>query len=204
MGNDESQQKPADFHHPVSPEILQAVIDTGGVTDGSIIPLLEGLSPLEMRINLTVRKWKPAYTAFAEARKRTGSKRQRKKEIDAIAKAERILAHWLPFLSADGLNPGNVSSIIAGGKWSEWLKQWPSQAGRPSEFILAECAEDLAKVFKREGYRKPPWEEIGNIISDKILDADGLHKGDLGNWILNLVKRHRRQQEIDSSKSRRQ
>jgi hypothetical protein len=151
MGNDESQQKPADFHHPVSPEILQAVIDTGGVTDGSIIPLLEGLSPLEMRINLTVRKWKPAYTAFAEARKRTGSKRQRKKEIDAIAKAERILAHWLPFLSADGLNPGNVSSIIAGGKWSEWLKQWPSQAGRPSEFILAECLRIWPRFSNAKG-----------------------------------------------------
>lgn len=144
-----------------------------------------------MRINLTVRKWKPAYTASAEARKRTGSKRQRKKEIDAIEKAERILARWLPFLSADGLTPGNVSSLIAAGKWSEWLKQWLSKAGRPSEFILAQCAEDLAKVFKREGYRKPPWEKIGEIISDQILNADGLHKGDLGNWILQIVKRHR-------------
>jgi hypothetical protein len=153
-----------------------------------------------MRINLTVRKWKPAYAHFAEARKRAGSKRRRKKEIDALVKAERILTFWLPQLSADELTPGEVPSLITRGKWSEWLKDQASQMGRPSEFILAGCAEDLAKIFKREGYRKPPWEEIGNIISDKILDADALHEGDLGNWIYQIVKRHRRQQEKYSFK----
>jgi hypothetical protein len=194
MGMTESKQKPADFHHPVSPEILQAVIDTGGVTDGSIIPLLMSMSPLQMRIKLTIQKWKPAYGAFNGARKRAGSKRKRKKEVDAIAEAERILNFWLPWLSADGLTPGNIPSLIARGKFSEWLNDWPTQTGRPSELILAGCAEDLVKVFKQSGSRKPPWEKIGEAIAAEIPEARPPSRCDVGNWIYKLVKRHRQQE----------
>jgi hypothetical protein len=195
MGNTESQQKPADFHHPVSPEILQAVIDTGAVTDASIIPLLKDLSPLQMRIMLTVRKWKPAYSAFNQARKRAGSKRQRKKDVDAVAKAEQILIFWLPWLSADGLTPGEVPSLITRGKWSEWLRDWPTQMGRPNESILVGCAEDLVKIFKQSGNRKPPWGKIGKAIAEGIPEAQPPSKAsDLGHWIYQIVKRHRQQQ----------
>jgi hypothetical protein len=190
MGNDESKQKTADFRHPVSPKILQAVTDTGGVTDGSIIPLLKDLSPLEMRIKLTVQKWRPAYSALEEARRRAGSKRQRKKEVDAIVNAERVLTFWLPWLSGDGVISGDVISLINKGELSDWLKRWPSKLGRRSELILAGCAEDLEKVFKQFGRRKSPWEEIGQAIATGIPEAQA-YKSDSGNWIYQLVKRHR-------------
>jgi hypothetical protein len=192
MGSTETKQKTADFHHPVSPEILQAVIDTGGVTDASIIPHLKDLSPLEMRINLTIQKYKRAYCDFNEARKRAGNKRIRKKAADTVAKAERILTDWLPWLSADGLTPGSVSSLITRGKWSKWLSRWPTQMGRPSESILAGCAEELVKVFKQSGYRKPPWGQIGEAIAVMIPEAHFSDKSDLGHWIFQIVKRHRK------------
>lgn len=196
MGNDESKQKTADFHHPVSPEILQAVIDTGGVTDGSIIPHLKDLSLLEMRIKLTVQNYRPAYKSFEEARRRAGSKRQRKKQVDAVMKAERALTPFLPWLSGDGVISADVVSLILKGKLSESLKQWPSKMGTPSKWILAQCAEDLVKLFKQWGSREPPWGEIGQAIAAGIPEAQALGERDYGNWILKLVTRHREEQKL--------
>src|SRR5262249_1675731 len=128
MSSSESQQKMAAFHHPVRPDILQAITDTGGVTDGSIISELEALSPfdpqtpLNIRINLTIQKYKTAYSAFREARRRGGSKRQLKKQADAIVKAEQILKPWLPFLLGDQFISGEMADFIAKGKLSEWFK----------------------------------------------------------------------------------
>src|SRR5688572_17491473 len=97
----ESKQKRADFHPPLThAALLQAVIDTGGVADELAIPLLKDISLLEMRIKLTIRKWKRAYSAFAELSRRWGSKRQRKKQVGAVVKAEKVLEFWLPWLSA--------------------------------------------------------------------------------------------------------
>jgi hypothetical protein len=190
MGMTEFKHKTADFHHPVSPEILQAVIDTGGVTDGSIIPDLRGMSPLEMRIKLTVQKYRPAYKPFDEARERAGSKRKRKKELNAIVKAERVLTFWLPWLSGDGVISADVVSLIQQGKLSEWLKHWPSQMGRRSELILFWCAEDLVKLFKQSGRHTSPWKKIGEAIAEGIPEAQPPHRSDLGNWIHKLVQRH--------------
>jgi hypothetical protein len=159
MGIDETKQKKADFHHPVPPEIVKAVIDTGGVTDGSIIPLLKGLSPLEMRIKLTVQKYRPAYKALEEARER-GTKRQLKKQINAVLEAERILKFWSPWLSGDGVISADVVSLIAKGKLSEWLKQWTSKKG----MILADCAEDLARLFYNSGDASRRGEKSGKLL----------------------------------------
>jgi hypothetical protein len=194
MGSDESKQKIAEFHHPVPPEIRQAVIDTGGVTDGSVIPLLRGLSALDMRIKLTVEKYRPAYKALEEARRRGGSKRRLIQDINALLKAEKVLKFWLPWLSGDGIISADVVSLIRKGKLSEWLKEWPSKRGRRSELFLALCAEDLAKLFKQFGRREPPWGKIGRAIATGIPEARALGERDYGNWILNLVRRHRLQQ----------
>jgi hypothetical protein len=196
MSHDESQQKPADFHHPVSPEIVQAVMDTGGVTDGSIIPDLEGLSPLEMRIKLTVQNYRPAYRALEEARRRGGTKRQLKKQINAVLEAERILKLWMPWLSGAGVISADVVPLIAKGKLSEGLKQWPSRMGTPSKWILAQCAEDLVKLFTQFGSREPPWVKIGEAIAVGIPEAQAQENSDYGNWILKLVERHREKQRL--------
>lgn len=189
MGIDETKQKKADFHHPVPPEIVKAVIDTGGVTDGSIIPLLKGLSPLEMRIKLTVQKYRPAYKALEEARER-GTKRQLKKQINAVLEAERILKFWSPWLSGDGVISADVVSLIAKGKLSEWLKQWTSK--KRDDF--GGLRRRLGEAFLQFGRRKPPWGKIGEAIADGIPGVWALGKGDCGDRIYQLVKRHRKQQ----------
>jgi hypothetical protein len=190
MRSIDSQPKRSTFD-PISPEILQAVSDTGGVTDGSIIPLLQGLSPLEMRIKLTIQKYKPAYSAFAEARRQGGSKRRLKKQIKAVLEADRILKFWLPWF--EGISR-ELFSVISKGeirRAAKWLSLWPPQRGRRDEFILARCAEELAQVFKRSGRSRRPWTEIGEIIATEIPEAHAPHKSDLGHWIYQIVKRNR-------------
>jgi len=201
MGNGESKQETADFHHPVSPEILQAVIDTGGVTDGSVIPLLKDLSPLDMRITLTIHKWRPLYTARAEAHQRTG-KRRLKSQKNTLLKANEVLKFWIPWLSAYDEISKELLALISKGELlriADWLSLWPPQKGRRDEFVLVGCAEDLAQVFIRSGRRKPPWKEIGKIIAEQIpwVYVPITNWDDRGNWIYNLVTRRRaREQEL--------
>jgi hypothetical protein len=196
MSREESKQKTAALRHSVSSAVWQAIADTGGVTDCSLIAL-ENQSPLEMRITLTIHKWRPAYSAFAEGRKRAGNKRQREKQIKAIREADRVLKFWIPWLCAE--ISGDLLCLVANGELgrvADWLSRWPPQSGRTDEFILAACAEDLAVVFKRSGRRKPPWTEIGEIIATKIPEAGAARSvSDRGQWIYQLVKRHRRRKE---------
>ena len=158
MGNGESKQETADFHHPVSPEILQAVIDTGGITDGSVIPLLKDLSPLDMRITLTIHKWRPLYTARAEAHQRTG-KRRLKSQKNTLLKANEVLKFWIPWLSAYDEISKELLALISKGELlriADWLSLWPPQKGRRDEFVLVGCAEDLAKFsYDQEDVNHP-------------------------------------------------
>jgi len=131
---------------------------------------------------------------FLRARIDLGSKRNRDPQVNILRKANKLLRPLIPWLSGSRQFSGEfIKSISAGelGRAADYLADWPSHRSKHDEYILACCAEDLAKMFLARGRKKPPWSDIGEIIAKEIPEAHGLSFSDLGHWIYVIVKRYR-------------
>jgi hypothetical protein len=187
----------AEFRDSIPRDVLEAVTETVGVCDVSVIRRLIPMSPLERRVRLTVDHWKWFYKVVLRDRELRGNRNKLKKQVNTIQAAERVLKTLIvPLSAADGIS-GEFLSYLAKGelqKIANWLSWWQTSRGRPAELALARCAEALAKVFKRHAGR-PSWECVGEIMAKEFPEAAPPVKGDLRLWTLNLVRRHRKRDE---------
>lgn len=187
----------AEFRDSIPRDVLEAVTETVGVCDKSVIRRLIPMSPLERRVYLTVDKWKWLYKVQSRDRELRGNRNKLKKEVNTIQAADRILKTLIgPLSTAEGISPQFLSCLAKGElqKIANWLSFWQTTRGRPAELALARCAEGLARVFNRHAGR-PSWERVGEIMAKEFPEAGPPLKGDLRLWALNLVRRHRQRDE---------
>jgi len=187
----------AAFGYSIPRDVLEAVTETVGVCDASVIRRLIPMSPLERRVYLTVENWKWFYKAASRDRELRGNRKKLKREVNTIQAADRILKSLIGSLSAAEGISGEFLSFLAKGellKIAHWLSWWPTTYGRPAELALARCAEALATVFKRHAGKKN-WQRVGEIMAENFPEAGPPLKGDLRLWALNLVRRHRKRDE---------
>jgi hypothetical protein len=187
----------AEFRDSIPPDVVQAVTETVGICDGSVIRRLIPMSPLERRVYLTVDKWKWFYKVQSRDRELRGNRNKLKKEVSTIKAADRILKNLIgPLSTVEGISAQFLGCLAKGElqKIANWLSWWPTTHGRPPELALARCAEALATVFKRHA-GKPNWERVGEIMAEYFPEAGPPLKGDLRLWVLNLVRRHRKKNE---------
>ena len=109
----------------------------------------------------------------------------------------RWLLHWSGNSRDFGVEMGLVVKTIEGlDSAINWRSRIVMRAGPMPEAIIAQCAEELAELFK-EVYDSPRWKRVGEIIarnfSDYLPPDDGAR--DLRLWIYNMVKRHRKRRD---------
>jgi len=128
-------------------------------------------------------------------------KSQRNNDIQTLLDADAILRKLEPMLAQDSRVPpvrveqgenrfyGPATSYLARGQIS-WVAEWLKahlRDGRPPETATAQCAEELARLFRRETGR-PNWRLVGDILN---LALGGFDRSDRARWAHNLVKRHK-------------
>jgi hypothetical protein len=176
-----------------------------------------------------VFKWLSSYKFFREAQKLFASKQRLKESIRAMRRADRLLGQLLPYLRNDPRVPSIRVEYIGRNRWMnlkatdflhlpgekgilEWIADWISeikpQRGRPPQTVLANCAEELAAVFKERTGRSR-WEKVGQVVAKAFAEYLPIDDGtrDHRLWILKLVKRNRTRKKkftsITSPKSNR-
>ncbi len=175
---------------------------------------------LDKEIRLVVYKWTSGNKKFKEDYKRFLSPSALKRDIRTLKEADALLKRLAPWLRTDQRMPTiEVRSLRDGASCQmklidylaeigvTWVADWLSeinmkQGGRPPEAMVANCAEELAGLFKQEtGQSK--WNKVGKIVAGafpEILPPD-YGARDLRLWIYNLVRRNRRRRnEIDRQK----
>jgi len=172
---------------------------------------------LERQIETVVHKWAASYKFFREAHKLFSNRNRLTEAVHTFRRADSLLAQLQPYLREDARVPSLRVEYIGHDKWlnlkeadflripgekgilswiADWLSEITPQAGRPPNTVLADCAEELATVF-REQTGKSRWETIGKIVAKgfaQYLPPDeGIRDHRL--WIMKLVKRHQKRRE---------
>jgi hypothetical protein len=172
---------------------------------------------LENQIETIVHRWLLSYKFFREAHKLFSNKERLKEAAHTFRRADGILRQLLPYLREDPRVPSIRVEFIERKTWvnlkatdflrlpreqgllswiADWLSEIKPQPGRPPNVVLANCAEELATVFKeRTGQNR--WEKVGRLVAkgfaqylppDKELRDHRL-------WILKLVKRNQKRKQ---------
>jgi len=170
-------------------------------------------TPLERQIDQIVSKWKPAHRKFMGDFKWLLNESQRRDAISTLKKADRILKRLTDWLRTDPRVPTINVEDLKQGSWVQmkatdylagdgiaWVVNWLSEinqkGGRPPEAMIANCAEELAALFKSET-GQDNWNRVGKIVAEafpEILPADDGAR-DLRLWVYNLVKRNRKRRQ---------
>ena len=172
-------------------------------------------SPLERQIESILEKWKTDKGMFKDTYRWLNNKSKRGDAISTLKEADKILKRLAPRLRIDSRVPAIIvrapkasknrflmkaTDYLAGGgvSWvASWLSAIQASGGRPPETIIANCAEELAALFRKEtGQSK--WQQVGQIMAENFpenLPPDEGRGRDLRLWIYNLVKRNRRRRQ---------
>ena len=172
-------------------------------------------SVLEKQIEMVVLMWLSHYKLILETEDFFGNEERLENAKRILKNADKILLRLAPLLRSDPrvlsirvkyigrranyqatdlLQPPGEKGILF---WiAEWMKEIRPRRGRPPKSVLANCAEEIAILFKeRTGRRR--WEEVGRIVAkafEQYLPPDN-GKRDHCLWIRKLVMRNRNHQQ---------
>lgn len=171
-------------------------------------------SPFELQVENIIEKWKSAEGKFKDDYRWLINESKRRNAISTLKEADRILKRLADRLRIDSRVPAIIvrapkvsknrilmkaTDYLAGGgvRWvASWLSAIQASVGRPPEMIIANCAEEIAVLFRKEtGQSK--WQQVGQIMAEnfpKNLPPDEGGR-DLRLWIYNLVKRNRKRRQ---------
>jgi hypothetical protein len=172
---------------------------------------------LERQIETVVHKWLASYKFLGQAHKLFSNRGRLDDAIHIFRRADELLAQLQPYLREDARVPsirveyiGNDKIVnlmatdflrVPGEKgllrWIvDWISEIRPQAGRPPNTVMADCAEELATVF-RERTGKSRWEKTGQIVATGFAQYLPPDKGirDYRLWIMKLVKRNRKRRQ---------
>jgi hypothetical protein len=173
---------------------------------------------LERQIEtVVVRKWLASYKFLRRAHKLFSNKEQLNEAIHTFRRADELLALLQPYLREDARVPSirveylgydKIVNLMATDflrvpgekgllRWiADWISEIRPQAGRPPNTVMADCAEELATVF-RERTGKSRWEKTGQIVAKGFAQYLPPDEGirDYRLWIMKLVKRNRKRRQ---------
>jgi hypothetical protein len=214
LGSAENRRKEGGFRPPNSPERGQNEFDLSNL-DLSPDAVFDAEKErrktlLERQIETVVHKWLLAYNFFRQAHKLFSNKGRLDEAINTFRRADGLLAQLQPYLREDARVPSIRVEYIGHDKWlnlkatdflrvpgekgllswiADWISEIRPQAGRPPNTVMADCAEELAALFK-ERTGRGRWEKIGQIVAKGFARHLPEHEGILDHrlWIMKLVK----------------
>jgi hypothetical protein len=165
---------------------------------------LATLSPVDQEIHVIVSHWKSWRKDYIRDYQRLRDSTTKKADVRTLTKAKSImrwLLHWSGNSRDFDLEIRLVVKTIEGlDSAINWRSRMVTRPGKMPEAIIAQCAEDVAELFK-EVYDSPRWKSVGEIIAQNFPDYlppdDGAR--DLRLWIYNMVKRHRKLRRDNSA-----
>jgi len=170
-------------------------------------------TPFERQVETILWKWKSVEGKFKDDYRWIINEPKRRNAISTLKEADKVLKRLAPRLRIDSRVPAIIvrdpkakisiqikaTDYLAGGgvRWvASWLSAIQPRGGRPPEAMIANCAEELAALYRKEtGQSK--WKRVGQIMAEnfsKNLPTDD-DRRDVRVWIYNLVKRNRRRRQ---------
>ena len=172
---------------------------------------------LERQIETVVHEWLVSYKFFKQAHKLFSNSARLDEAIRTFRRADGLLTQLQPYLREDARVPSIRVEYIGYDKWlnlkatdflrvpgekgvlswiADWISEIKPQAGRPPNTVMADCAEELATVF-RERTGRSRWEKIGQIVAKGFAQHLPPDKGirDHRLWIMKLVKRNQKRRQ---------
>jgi hypothetical protein len=221
LGSAKNRKKRKGFRPPNSPERAQNEFDLSNLdlSLGGDFDATKDLrkTVLERQIEIVVRKWLASYNFFRRAHKLFSNKGRLDEAIHTFRRADELLVQLQPYLREDARVPSirveyigddKIVNLLAtdflrvpGEKGllrliAEWISEIRPQAGRPPNTVMADCAEELASVF-RERTGKSRWKKTGQIVAkgfaEHLPPDDGIRDHRL--WIMKLVKRNQKRRQ---------
>jgi hypothetical protein len=221
MGSTESGKKKGGFLPPKSSERDQDEFDLSNLDlrlSGDFDAKRDlGKTLMERQIETVVRKWLVSYSFFRTTQKLFSNQRRLDEAIHTFRRADALLTQLQPYLREDERVPSIRVEFIGQDKvvnlmatdflrmpgekgiltWiADWISEITPQGGRPPNAVIADCAEELATLF-RERTGRSRWEKVGEIVAkgfaQHLPPDEGIRDHRL--WIMKLVKRNRKRRQ---------